>query len=69
MEKKYSTPYGRSLKKYNDFINALGSENDKRNVNYILWKKVFEPLGFTWGGNWGRDGKGTSIDGMHFEIN
>ena len=67
--KKYSTPYGRSLKKYNDFINALGSENDKRNVNYILWKKIFEPLGFTWGGNWGRDGKGTSIDGMHFEIN
>ena len=66
--KKYPTPYGRSLENYNNFINALGSENDKRNVNYILWKKVFEPLGFIWGGNWGRDGKGTKIDGMHFEI-
>lgn len=66
--KKYPTPYGRSLEKYNNFINAIGGENDSRNVNYVLWKKVFEPLGFIWGGNWGRNGKGTKIDGMHFEI-
>lgn len=66
--KKYPTPYGRSLEKYNNFINALGGESDPRNVNYVLWKKVFEPLGFIWGGNWGRNGKGTKIDGMHFEI-
>lgn len=66
--KKYSTPYGRSLEKYNNFINAIGGESDPRNVNYVLWKKVFEPLGFIWGGNWGRNGKGTKIDGMHFEI-
>lgn len=50
--KKYSTPYGRSLEKYNNFINAIGGESDPRNVNYVLWKKVFEPLGFIWGGNW-----------------
>lgn len=66
--KKYPTPYGRSLEKYNNFINAIGGESDPRNVNYVLWKKVFEPLGFIWGGNWGRNGKGTKIDGMHFEI-
>ncbi len=66
--KKYPTPYGRSLEKYNNFINAIGGESDSRNVNYVLWKKVFEPLGFIWGGNWGRNGKGTKIDGMHFEI-
>ena len=65
---KYPTPYGRSLEKYNNFINAIGGESDPRNVNYVLWKKVFEPLGFIWGGNWGRNGKGTKIDGMHFEI-
>ena len=66
--KTYPTPYGRSLEKYNNFINAIGGESDPRNVNYVLWKKVFEPLGFIWGGNWGRNGKGTKIDGMHFEI-
>lgn len=66
--KKYPTPYGRSLEKYNNFINAIGGESNPRNVNYVLWKKVFEPLGFIWGGNWGRNGKGTKIDGMHFEI-
>ena len=66
--KTYPRPYGRSLEKYNNFINALGSEEDIRNVNYVLWKKVFEPLGFIWGGHWGRNGKGAKIDGMHFEI-
>lgn len=66
--KKYTHPYGREIEKYYDFINALGSENDKRNINYVLWRKVFQPLGFTWGGNWERNGNSGIYDGMHFEI-
>ena len=60
--KKYK-PYGRSETEYKNFVKALGNENDKRNINYILWKKAFEPNGFVWGGNWG-----SNFDGMHFEI-
>ncbi len=62
--KKY-TPYNRNKNEYDEFVKALGREDDPRNVNYILWKKIFEPLGFKWGGNW----KGSSYDGMHFELN
>ena len=51
-------------KKYTEFVNALGREDDPRNVNYILWKYAFEPSGFVWGGNWS-DG---SFDPMHFEL-
>ena len=66
--KRYPTPYARDKEQYNNFVRALGSENDSRNVNYILWKKVFQPLGFKWGGNWGRNGNSGVYDGMHFEI-
>ncbi len=56
-------PYGRNRSTYEKFVKALGKENDNRNINYILWKKAFEPNGFVWGGNWTTD-----YDGMHFEI-
>lgn len=56
---------GTSTKKaYDSFVDALGREDDPRNVNYILWKYAFEPSGFIWGGNWS-DG---SFDPMHFEL-
>ncbi len=61
---KSYTPYNRDKNQYDAFVAALGREDDPRNINYILWKKIFEPLGFTWGGNW----KGKSFDGMHFEL-
>ena len=61
-------PYDRDVKAYENFVKALGSEEDQRNINYIVWKKVFQPLGFVWGGNWGRNGKSGKYDGMHFEI-
>ena len=65
--KKYSA-YNRDVKAYENFVAALGREDDPRNVNYILWKKIFQPLGFRWGGNWGRNGDKNTYDGMHFEI-
>lgn len=65
--KKY-VPYNRDVKAYENFVQALGREDDYRNINYILWKKIFQPLGFTWGGNWGRKGNKSTFDGMHFEI-
>ena len=62
---KTYVPYGRNINTYNQFVEALGKENDIRNVNYVLWVKIFKPLGFNWGRYW----KGNSYDGMHFEIN
>ena len=49
-------PYGanRSLTAYTAFYNALGGEEKCQNVN--------------WGGNWGRNGNGSTFDGMHFEV-
>ena len=61
---KTYTPYGRDINQYNNFVKALGNENDTRNINYVLWVKIFKPLGFTWGRNW----SASSYDGMHFEI-
>jgi pimeloyl-ACP methyl ester carboxylesterase len=61
-------PYQRNAGEYQAFIDALGDEDDTRNINYIIWKKVFEPLGFDWGGNWGRNGNGATYDGCHFEL-
>ena len=57
-------PYGRNIKQYESFVSALGKENDTRNINYVLWVKIFKPLGFNWGRYW----SGSSYDGMHFEI-
>ncbi len=57
-------PYGRDISQYEKFISALGSESDTRNINYVLWVKIFKPLGFNWGRYW----SGKSYDGMHFEI-
>ena len=57
-------PYGRDIKQYENFIKALGDEKDARNINYVLWVKIFKPLGFNWGRYW----SGASYDGMHFEI-
>lgn len=61
---KSYVPYNRKKADYEAFVKAIGREDDPRNINYILWKKIFEPLGFKWGGNW----KGSSFDGMHFEL-
>ena len=61
-------PYGGQGKKtkqnYVNFVNAIGGENNPKNVNYMLWIYVFKPSGFTWGGNWS-DG---SFDPMHYEV-
>ncbi|NLC48522.1 MAG: hypothetical protein GX758_04100 [Tenericutes bacterium] len=61
-------PYNRDINEYYAFINALGKEDDPRNINYMLWKYAYQPAGFTWGGNWGRNGNSGVYDGMHFEI-
>ena len=66
---KTYVPYGRNKDTYENFVKALGREDDPRNVNYIVWKKIFEPLGFKWGGDWGRNGHSGTYDGMHYEIN
>lgn len=66
--KTYKSIYARNLTTYENFVNAIGSESDPRNINYILWTKVFRDLGFKWGGNWGRFGDDNVYDGMHFEI-
>ena len=65
---KTYVPYGRNKDTYENFVKALGREDDPRNVNYIVWKKIFEPLGFKWGGDWGRNGNKGTYDGMHYEI-
>lgn len=62
--KPYSAQGASTKKEYDRFVNAIGSESDPRNVNYILWKYAFKPAGFTWGGEWGNN----SFDPMHFEI-
>lgn len=64
-------PYGytRSLEEYQSFIKALGTEEDCSNVNYILYKYAYKEAGFSWGGNWGRDGNNGTFNGMHFYVN
>lgn len=49
---------------YDNFVSIIGSKEDPRNVNYVLWQYAFSPSGFKWGGNW----SSTSFDPMHFEI-
>ena len=67
--KNYS-PYdsSRSLENYMSFVDAIGGEENCQNINYILWKYAFEPSGFKWGGNFGRNGNDGVYDGMHFEV-
>ena len=63
--KPYSGQGTKTRAEYDSFISAIGGNEENRlNVNYILWKYAFKPNGFTWGGNWS-DG---SFDPMHFEV-
>ena len=57
-------PYNTDISQYKGFTQALGGEKDTRNINYVLWVKIFKPLGFEWGGTW----TGSDFDGMHFQI-
>lgn len=66
--KSYGYVYSREISNYEAFVAAIGTESDPRNINYILWTKVFRELGFKWGGNYGRFGNDGVYDGMHFEI-
>lgn len=65
------SPYNstRSLENYLQFVKAIGKEEDCRNVNYILYKYAYEPAGFIWGGNNGRNGNSGTFNGMHFRVN
>ncbi len=47
---KIYMPYSKNstITDYNDFVNALGKEEDCRNVNYILYKYAYSPAGFSW---------------------
>lgn len=60
----YSGQGYKTKSNYTEFVNALGSEANVNNVNYIIWKYAFEPAGFEWGGEW-RD---ASFDPMHYEV-
>lgn len=54
---------------YENFVKALGQEEDCRNVNYILYKYAYKPAGFTWGGTFGKNGNHDNYNGMMFRIN
>jgi len=56
-----------ALSNYNMFIDALGKEEDCRNVNYILAKYAYIPAGFTWGGDKSNATTGT-FNPMEFYI-
>lgn len=64
-------PYGhsRSLEEYQNFVKAIGSEEDCTNINYVLYKYAYKDAGFSWGGNWQRDGNAGTFNGMHYYIN
>lgn len=62
--KPYASQGKKTKQNYVNFINAIGGENNPKNVNYILWIYVFKPSGFTWGGNW----SDASFDPMHYEV-
>ena len=71
INKKIYQPYGpsRSLKEYQEFVKALGSEENCTNINYILYEYAYKDAGFSWGGNWGRNGNTGTFNGMHYYIN
>lgn len=62
--KPYASQGKKTKENYDNFVKAIGSESNTRNVNYILWTHVFKPSGFTWGGNWSVN----SFDPMHYEV-
>lgn len=64
-------PYGhsRSIEEYQNFVKAIGNEEDCANINYVLYKYAYKDAGFSWGGNWGRNGNSGTFNGMHYYIN
>ena len=62
--KPYASQGTKTQQNYVNFVNAIGGENNVQNVNYMLWIHVFQPSGFTWGGNW----SDSSFDPMHYEV-
>ncbi|MGM9877186.1 MAG: hypothetical protein ACI33S_00920 [Bacilli bacterium] len=62
---KVYKPYskGSTISDYNEFVEALGREEDCRNINYILYKYAYEPAGFVWGKN------SDNYDSSLFKIN
>ncbi len=67
--KEYSPYNTRELSEYLEFVNALGgSEENCKNVNYILWAYAYKDAGFNWGGNYGRNGNSGTYDGKLFEL-
>ncbi len=63
-------PYGhaRNIEEYQNFIKALGNEENCTNVNYILYKYAYKDAGFQWGGNWGRNGNAGTFNPMHYYV-
>ena len=62
--KPYSGQGSKTKKNYDQYVSLIGGESSTKNINYILWKYVFQPRGFTWGGNWSEG----SFDPMHYEV-
>jgi hypothetical protein len=64
-------PYGytRSIEEYQNYVKALGSEENCTNINYVLYKYAYKDAGFSWGGNWGRNGNSGTFNGMHYYVN
>ena len=62
--KPYASQGATTKRNYDQFVSVIGGENNPQNVNYMLWIHVFQPSGFTWGGNWSEG----SFDPMHFEV-
>ena len=62
--KPYASQGARTKRNYDQFVSIIGGENNPMNVNYMLWIHVFQPSGFTWGGNWSEG----SFDPMHYEV-
>ena len=52
---------------YKKFICEVcnGKEDCQENLNYQIYEKIFKPLGYCWGGNWGEK----FFDPMHYEYN
>jgi hypothetical protein len=64
---KVYKPYGseRNVKEYNEFVKALGNEEECTNINYILYKYAYKDAGFEWGG---KDKNSSTFNPMHFYV-